>query len=32
MSIESPSDDIEHRFGGFRNDIRLETEFLEEVL
>ncbi len=23
--------DIDERFGGFRNDIRLEAEFLEEV-
>jgi hypothetical protein len=25
------SADIDHRFGGFMNDIRLEAEFLEEV-
>ena len=25
------SADVDHRFGGFRNDIRLEAEFLEEV-
>lgn len=25
------SADIDHRFGGFMNDIRLEEEFLEEV-
>ena len=25
------SPDIDHRFGGFMNDIRLEAEFLEEV-
>lgn len=25
------SADIDHRFSGFRNDIRLESEFLEEV-
>jgi hypothetical protein len=23
--------DVDERFGGFRNDIRLEAEFLEEV-
>jgi len=23
--------DIDNRFGGFKNDIRLEAEFLEEV-
>lgn len=26
------SADIDHRFGGFMNDIRLEAEFLEEVV
>jgi hypothetical protein len=26
------SGDIDHRFGGYRNDVRLEAEFLEEVL
>jgi hypothetical protein len=25
------STDIDERFGGFRNDIRLEAEFLDEV-
>jgi len=25
------SADVDHRFGGFMNDIRLEAEFLEEV-
>jgi len=25
------SGDIDQRFGGFRNDIRVEAEFLEEV-
>lgn len=25
------SADIDHRFGGFMNDIRLEAEFLEEI-
>jgi hypothetical protein len=25
------SADIDHRFGGFMNDIRLEAEYLEEV-
>ena len=25
------STDVDTRFGGFRNDIRLEAEFLEEV-
>ncbi|HEX4953083.1 MAG TPA: hypothetical protein VF017_06785 [Thermoanaerobaculia bacterium] len=25
------SGDIDHRFGGFLNDIRLEAEFLEEL-
>jgi hypothetical protein len=24
--------DIDQRFGGYRNDIRLEAEFLEEIL
>jgi len=26
------SADTDHQFGGFRNDLRLEAEFLEEVL
>ena len=25
------SPDIDHRFGGFGNDVRLEAEFLEEI-
>ena len=25
------SGDIDHRFGGFANDIRLEAEFLQEI-
>lgn len=25
------SRDIDHRFGGFHNDIRLEAEYLEEI-
>jgi hypothetical protein len=24
------SEDIDHRFGGFKNDIRLEAEFVEK--
>jgi hypothetical protein len=26
------SGNVDRRFGGFRNDIRLEAEFLEEIL
>ena len=25
------SSDIDHRFGGYRNDIRVEAEFLDEI-
>jgi hypothetical protein len=31
LAVLDVSADIDHRFGGFLNDIRLEAEFLEEV-
>jgi hypothetical protein len=31
LFVLNVSADIDHRFGGFMNDIRLEGEFLEEI-
>ena len=32
LFVLNVSGDVDQRFGGFRNDIRLEAEFLEEML